>query len=164
MSKPKACVCVHSLTRSPRLFVNTRPYSFVNLAYRLIDNWSLFKQLPSNAERVVLSQAPNPINEWEWVSSSADVNLSLCHLFADEALGLAQAAIVKKWHSNSWHTEHRHVQMCRARTGAGRYTLAADRVRRQRDDDFCCSVNSCRRRDKNTQVLLELLLNVYLKT
>lgn len=26
------------------------------------------------------SQRPNPINEWEWVSSSADVNLSLRHL------------------------------------------------------------------------------------
>lgn len=26
------------------------------------------------------SQQPNPINEWEWLSSSADVNLSLCHL------------------------------------------------------------------------------------
>lgn len=36
--------------------------------------------MPNESFCLVLSQQPNPINEWEWVSSSADVNLSLCHL------------------------------------------------------------------------------------
>lgn len=36
--------------------------------------------MPNESFRLVLSQQPNPINEWEWVSSSARVNLSLCHL------------------------------------------------------------------------------------
>ena len=68
-------------------FGNPTPSSF---AYGLIDNWSLFKQalcqtqLPLNAKRVIrprpLTAAYNPINEWEWVSSSADVNLSLRRL------------------------------------------------------------------------------------
>lgn len=42
-------------------------------------------QLPLNAKRVIRpssshGSSPNPINEWEWVSSSADINLSFRHL------------------------------------------------------------------------------------
>lgn len=36
--------------------------------------------MPNESFCPVPSQRPNPINEWEWVSSSADVNLSLCYL------------------------------------------------------------------------------------
>lgn len=36
--------------------------------------------MPNESFCLVLSQPSNPINEWEWVSSSADVNLSLRHL------------------------------------------------------------------------------------
>lgn len=87
VSKPKASVRVHPLTGSEVIVNRTRIAPVISrLAYRLIDNWSLFKQplfgpqLPLNAKRVVLPRPSNPINEWEWVSSSADVNLSLSHL------------------------------------------------------------------------------------
>lgn len=85
------CPCAF-IERISEVICQHDSYSFGNLPSSPID-WLIIDPcsnrislghsclwMPNESFCLVLSQQPNPVNEWEWVSSSADVNLSLRYL------------------------------------------------------------------------------------
>lgn len=80
IDKISEVICQHGSCSSGNLRSSTVDWLIIDLCSNRLSLGHSCLWMPNESFSPVLPQQPNPINEWEWVTSSADVNLSLCHL------------------------------------------------------------------------------------